>query len=83
MLSHKIESLGDDGVGSGVGVDVAVAVGGVEDDPFSAEQAARVNDSTNTVDNNFFMENSELRLILIRRTSLRVSLVSLQIPIGQ
>jgi len=60
-LSHKIESLGDDGVGSGVGVDmgsggcVAVAVGGV-DSSFVA-QAVRMIIPINNVLNNFFNEN--------------------------
>ena len=75
--SHKIESLGDDGVGSSVGVGagsgvcVVAVVDGVEDDPFSVEQAIRTNNGTSSVDNNFFM--GELRFILIRRTDLFVS----------
>jgi len=62
-LSQRIESLGEDAVGSGVGVDVgsgvcvAVAVAGVEDDPLLVEQAVTMNSTMNRMGSDFLREN--------------------------
>jgi len=56
-----IESLGDDGVGSSVGVEVgsgvcvAVAVEDVEGDPLLEEQAVTKNSTTSKMGNDFFI----------------------------
>jgi len=59
--SQRIESLGEDAVGSGVGVDVgsgvcvAVVVGGVEGDVLLVEQAATRNNTMSRMGSDFFM----------------------------
>jgi len=60
-LSHRIESLGEAGVGRGVGVDVgsgvcvAVAVTGMDDLSLLVEQAVTRNTVMSNMRNDFFM----------------------------
>lgn len=75
-----IESLGDDEVGSGVGVDVGggvivfVALGGVEDDPLGVAQAASRKNMMSRMGNIFFNGNIVNSVsILIRRTAFDVA----------
>ena len=62
--SHRIESLGDDGVGSDVGVDVesrgcvtVAVVAGTAVTKFCAVQAARTHNNINREDSGLFMGN--------------------------